>query len=339
VSAEPLVLAVDGGNSKTHLALARADGEVLALARGPMSSPHHIGMDGCIEVLTDLLHDARLTAGLWPNGAAAAPAAVGEFLVAGADLPEEEAALQEAIEALGWASRVRVANDTFAVLRAGTESPWGVAVVCGAGINCVGVGPDGAQARFPSLGRITGDWGGGYDVGLAALFAAARSADGRGPRTVLEQRVPAHFGLPDPDALAEALHQRRIDERRLVELAPMVFQAGPTDAVAHALVERLAGEVVALARVALERLGQADAPAEVVLGGGLLRDEHEDLITAVRRDLAAVAPHATIRVARDAPIVGAALLGLDHLAAGDAARQRLRAELRAATHNGGTTDG
>ena len=40
------VLAVDGGNSKTDLALVVADGSVLALVRGPLSSPHHLGVDG-----------------------------------------------------------------------------------------------------------------------------------------------------------------------------------------------------------------------------------------------------------------------------------------------------
>ena len=40
------VLAVDGGNSKTDLALVDADGSVLALVRGPLSSPHHLGIDG-----------------------------------------------------------------------------------------------------------------------------------------------------------------------------------------------------------------------------------------------------------------------------------------------------
>ena len=49
----PLVLAVDGGNFKTDLALARADGETLALVRGPQSSPHHLGIDGCVRVLEE----------------------------------------------------------------------------------------------------------------------------------------------------------------------------------------------------------------------------------------------------------------------------------------------
>jgi hypothetical protein len=37
------------------------------------------------------------------------------------------------VDARGWAARVTVANDTFAILRAGTDRGWGVALVCGAG--------------------------------------------------------------------------------------------------------------------------------------------------------------------------------------------------------------
>ena len=92
------------------------------------------------------------------------------------------------------------------MLRAGTESGSGIAITCGAGINCVGVGPDGTHVRFPALGEITGDWGGGHDVGLAGLWAAARSEDGRGPKTELEQLIPEHFGYATPLQLARALH-------------------------------------------------------------------------------------------------------------------------------------
>ena len=116
----------------------------------------------------------------------------------GRRLPLEEEEITAALSARGWMTRTIVGNDTFAVLRAGTARGWGVAVTCGAGINCVGVGRDGRQVRFPALGAITGDWGGGYDVGLAAVSAAARSEDGRGPRTSLERAIPAHYGLRTP---------------------------------------------------------------------------------------------------------------------------------------------
>jgi N-acetylglucosamine kinase-like BadF-type ATPase len=326
-----VVLAVDGGNSKTHLALLREDGTLLALVGGGLSSPHHIGLDGCVELLQGMLDAAAGQAGL--DGA---PADVGHLLLAGLDLPVEEQQLHAAVAPRGWARSLAVGNDTFAVLRAGTERGWGVAVVCGAGINCVGVGPDGRHVRFPALGSISGDWGGGFDVGLAALSAAARSEDGRGGRTRLEQAVPAHFGLDTPAELAEAMHLDRIAVRRLVELPPLVFELAETDAIAAEIVDRLAAEVVALVRATLRRLELADAGVEVLLGGGLLQHAGGRLLDTIRAGLDGVA----LRAASSPPIVGAALLGLDELGAGAEAQARARGELEAAVEGiGASTEG
>jgi N-acetylglucosamine kinase-like BadF-type ATPase len=200
-------------------------------------------------------------------------------------------------------------------------------VVCGAGINCVGVAPDGRHARFPALGAISGDWGGGYDVGLAALGAAARSEDGRGPVTRLEQAVPAYFGKRTPRELAEAIHLGEIPHRRLVELAPAVFDEAATDPVAAEIVDRLAAEVVAMAEVALRRLELSAEPAEVLLGGGLFQRADSALVDAIRIGLSAVGPAITVRATAAPPIVGAALLALDRLGAGAEAQERVRREL------------
>jgi len=319
------VLAVDGGNSKTDLALVGADGSLLALVRGPLSSPQHLGVDGSLAVLDNLLADAVNDARLGDHGGKIAD--VASLLLAGVDFPAEEEAVREAVERRGWARRVHVGNDTFAVLRAGTERGWGVAVTCGAGINCVGVGPDGRHARFPALGEITGDWGGGHDLGKAAVFAAARSEDGRGPRTSLEHAVPAHFGLEAPSQLAEAIHFGHIAERRVIELAPVVLTEATDDAVAAAIVQRLASEVVALARVALKRLDLTNERVEVLLGGGVLQDADGDLLAAIDAGLREHAPSVTVRPTASAAVVGAALLGLDELEAAPAAQERLRREL------------
>jgi N-acetylglucosamine kinase-like BadF-type ATPase len=324
----PLVLAVDGGNSKTDLALVRATGEVLALVRGPQSSPHHLGVQGCLGVVDDLLARALEQAKL-PNGTGPV-ADVGHLLLAGVDFPIEVEELEMAAGLHHLAARVSVANDTFAVLRAGTERGWGVAVVCGSGINCVGVAPDGRHARFPALGAITGDWGGGFDIGLAAVSAAARSEDGRGPHTTLQRAVPAHFGLSTPSELAQAIHRKEIDLSRVVELAPVVLAEAATDAVAGSIVERLGEEVVALVRVVLLRLRLTGAPVEVVLGGGLFRSGDSRLTTAVQRAVGDIAPDAVVHAVSPPPIVGAALLGLDELGAGPGAEARLRRELGAA---------
>jgi N-acetylglucosamine kinase-like BadF-type ATPase len=328
----PLLFAVDGGNSKTDLALLGADGEVRALVRGPLSSPHHLGLDGSLDVLRALVERAAEGAGVATSNGPIAE--VAQLLMAGIDFPSEEQELRAAVEAQGWANRTSVGNDTFAVLRAGTEQGWGVAVVCGTGINCVGVAPDGRQARFPALGAITGDWGGGFDIGLDALSAAARSEDGRGPRTTLEHAVPAFFGFEKPSEVAEAIHRRQLPMERVNELAPTVFAEAACDEIAVRIITRLSEEVVALARVALERLELTDEAVDVLLGGGVLQAADGRLLDAIESGLRGVGPAIRVRPTMAPPIVGAALLALDQLGATSENQDRVREQLTAAVECG-----
>jgi N-acetylglucosamine kinase-like BadF-type ATPase len=343
----PVVLAIDGGNIKTDLALVDGGGRLLALVRGGCGSPHALGFDGCVSFLSDLLDDACATAGLRGNGsgppggvaglragdtgqALGAVADVAWILLAGADLPEEVAGLHLSLDALGWAPRLVVENDTLALLRTGTDRGWGVAVVCGGGINAIGIAPDGREVRFPALGAITGDWGGGPDVGLAALGAAHRSADGRGQRSSLERVVPEHFGMRTPMDVARALHFKELAPEALAELAPVVYEEADEDGAAREILDRLADEVSALAIAALERLELLDAGSEVVLGGGLLRAAPRPMIERIERRVRAVSASASVVRTPDGPIVGAALLGLDAIGAGPDAIDRARSELRRA---------
>src|ERR1700712_4056487 len=91
-------------------------------------------------------------------------------------------------------------------MRTGTSMPDAAAVVCGAGNNCVGRTSDGRTARFPALGPISGDWGGGHDLAEHTLRLAARGKDGRGEPTALSAAVAAHFGRPTVEAVSIALH-------------------------------------------------------------------------------------------------------------------------------------
>jgi hypothetical protein len=116
----------------------------------------------------------------------------------------------------------------------------------------------------------------------------------------------------------------------VIELAPVVFAEAAHDEVAAEIVDRLATEVVALARVSLHRLELLDEPTEVLLGGGLLRAGDGRLLAAIDAGLREVAPAASVHPTASAPIVGAALLGLDELGAGADAQARLREELGAA---------
>jgi N-acetylglucosamine kinase-like BadF-type ATPase len=260
--------------------------------------------------------------------------------VAGLDFPDEEDAFATEAARHRWAGEVVVGNDTFAVLRATSVRGWGVAVTCGSGMNCVGVGPDGRQVRFPALGPISGDaMDGAGAVGLAAVGAAARSEDRRSPRSALERLVPAYFGCATPVELAREFHGGRIPWSRLGELAPLVFEAAETDAVAGEIVDRQAAEVVAFVRAALERLGLGEEEVEVVLGGGVLQAGNARLLGGIETGLRDVGPRLVVHVARSRPILGSVLLGLDRFGASPDAYERARSELDRATESLGDVAG
>lgn len=322
---ERLVLAVDGGNSKTEVVLVDEGGQVLSHVRGPGSSPYRLTVAGTVGLLDELVLKAAARAGL-PSGQPVAT--LGEVYLAGVDFPSEQESVGAAVRTRAWAPEVVVDNDTFALLRAGTDSPDAVAVVCGAGINCVGVAADGRHARFASLGRLSGDWGGGGELGEEAMWWAARAVDGRGPDTVLSTLVPRYFGLPDVPSVYEAIHFGRLEHRRLIELAPTVLEASRQgDEVARGIVTTLAQEVVTMARAALARLDMLTTPSVVVLGGGVLASRDPVLLAEIDARLAVAAPHARAVVTEVSPVVGAALLGLDRMGADSAAKQTLRAQL------------
>ncbi|GGU74813.1 kinase [Streptomyces filipinensis] len=312
------VLAVDAGNSKTDVAVVTTAGDVLATARGGGFRPPSVGVAAALDVLAEPVTRAFADAGVTSVAQVSA-------CLANADLPVEEQRLATALEERGWGASVEVRNDTFAILRAGVAEPRGVAVVCGAGINCVGMRPDGRTARFPAIGRISGDWGGGWGLAEEALWHAARAEDGRGGPTALARTLPAHFGLPTMYALIEALHLEHVDHDRRHELTPVLFAtAAGGDAVARAIVARLAEEVAVMATVALTRLDLLDERTPVLLGGSVLTAGHAQLDDGIRAVLAARAPKADVRVVTARPVLGAALLGLDRLGAGATARERAR---------------
>jgi N-acetylglucosamine kinase-like BadF-type ATPase len=325
----PAALAIDGGNSKTDVALIAQDGRLLALVRGP-GMPVRLGQD-TMQVIEDLIRSGVKLAGQdadHPAGQADAGhvGLVATHLVgciANVDLPAEERELERLLIEQGWTRNTVVANDTYAVLRAGLDDVpaagadrhWGVGVTCGTGINCVGV----------ALGQSTGDWGGGGGIGMEAQFHAVRAADGRGPQTALRTAVPGHFGLKEPLDLAEALHLGEISWDRIASLTPVVMRvADAGDEVARSIVLRLAEEVFLLVKSAVTRLGLEAEPVPVVLGGGVLAAGNALLIDTTTRLILAAFPGAHVRVLHQVPVVGAALMGLDLAGATLEAKRRLR---------------
>lgn len=310
---DAVLVAIDGGGSKTDAVAVDSDGRLLAHVRGPASSPQNLGVDAAVEVVDSLVTEVLAATGR--------PLLRAGIYLSGLDLPVEIATFENAVARLAWATAGGglapvIDNDMFALLRAGTEEPNAVAVVCGTGSNCVGVRADGEHARFPALGTISGDWGGGSQLGEQALWHAARAMDGRGGPTEFTTTVPEKLGLSDVQSVIEAIHFGRLPWSVFATLAPLVLEASDRgDAAANTIVDRQAEEVVAIAVAAITRLELLETPLPVVLGGGVLATGNRRLLSGITGRLSERAPLARVELVRSRPILGAALLTLESVGA------------------------
>jgi N-acetylglucosamine kinase-like BadF-type ATPase len=143
--------------------------------------------------------------------------------------------------------------------------------------------------------------------------------------------VPAHFGVHRPWSVLEGIREGVIARQRVVlELPPLVFGAAAKgDAVARGIVDALADEVVTMVVASLRRLRLLRAEVDVTLGGGVFRADDPAFVERIRAGVAACAPQARVAVLDGPPVIGAALLGLDHTRARDGAARRVREQLTA----------
>ncbi len=308
-----IALAIDGGNSKTDVA-ARRRGRVAARRslRGRGSSPHHLGGERSLDVIGALVERAR---------AGPERPRLAVLTMAGVDFPRGGARSRRGSQG-GAAGRSASTsrNDTFAVLRAGTDRGWGVAVVCGAGSTASASRPTaGTRAsRRSARSRATG--AAATTSGQDALFAAARSEDGRGPRTRARARSCRSTSGSARRArwqsrsiaggsTAHRLRRARAGRVRLRQGTTRWRRRSSRDSR-----PRWSRSCASPRR----RLELEDAELEVVLGGGLLQDAAASLVAeiAARRARDGAAALSSARPPAPA-ILGSALLALDELGADD----------------------
>ncbi|KAJ6770819.1 ACTIN-LIKE ATPASE SUPERFAMILY PROTEIN [Salix purpurea] len=98
--------------------------------------------------------------------------------------------------------KLYVHNDAVAALASGTMGKLhGCVLIAGTGCISYGFAEDGREARASGAGPVLGDWGSGYGIAAKALTAVIRAHDGRGPQTMLTNKILKALSLSSPDEL------------------------------------------------------------------------------------------------------------------------------------------
>jgi N-acetylglucosamine kinase-like BadF-type ATPase len=312
MTADQLILGIDGGGSKTLAWLAvRPGGAPHVVGRGTAgpSNPQSIGFEACFNSLDRAVASAFLDASM-----EAGPVASAVLALAGSDREGNRRRLRQWADRCRLAHRFQVVHDALPVLAAGSPEGWGVALIAGTGSFAFGVSRDGCTARAGGWGYLFGDEGSGYAIALSGLRAAAKSADGRGPKSELTQAFCQELDLKQPSELIERVYSMASDRAAVAALAKTVTEvASQGDRVAWDIVDQAASELAAMVAAIVRRLDFARDDYPLALAGSAIlasRDLMEQL--QIHLGKAAVEP-AKIAGVPD-PVLGAVLLAEKQIA-------------------------
>lgn len=292
------LLGIDVGGSGTRAL--RVDESGHELGRGAAGPGHvaEVGLEGLVRVVRQAAERAGACLpvdGLYLCGA-------------GIWSAEERARVAQALAeaGLGIVGRVWVASDLHGAQAGAFGGGAGVVLIAGTGAVAFGRDALGGEARAGGLGPLFDDPGSGYDLGRRALAAAACAADGRGPGTVLGERLVAELEVPDLRAVARAYLAGELSRGRVAGLAPAVLEAaGAGDEVAAKVLAAATGGLACAARAVVERLGQPQGLG-IACQGGLMKSRvyGAALTSALEQQLA----QGPVIQPASGPLEGAALL-------------------------------
>lgn len=277
-----LVLAVEGGGTRTQALVTDLQGKALARGFGPNSNLHRVGLDALGKALTIAIEGALMNA-QGPRASAEGPPwrdariAAACFGLAGVDGPEDEAQVSRWVREQAITERFLVVNDSELIVAGGTPEGFGVALISGAGSVCLGRSPDGRTARVGGWGALLGDEGGGYQMALSALRLATQTADGRAESTALLEAVLRHWSLPDARALIRHVYAPAMTPADIAGLAPVVLElAAGGDKGTSAIVNDSARELARQVDTVVGKLALKRPP--LAFSGALLRGALRQLV-------------------------------------------------------------
>jgi len=305
MDAKQLVVALEGGGSKTIALAVDASGRVVASGRGGSSLALYVGDERASEAVAEAL-----------TGVAGAIDPEAVILVGGAMVGKGFAADPwEHAARLFPGARAESLHEGNAALVGATLETVGAVILSGTGAFGRAVGRGGHEGHVGGNGPLVGDEGSGHWIAVEAIRRALWSRDGRGAPTVLAEAICRHYDLQHLGWIIGRLYgPRAMGRREIAGLAPVVVEAHRQgDEVAGRVLDQAAGLLADQATAAIRRvLAQDDGwDGAIAFGctGGVLLGSPE-LRALVVDKVAAQVPGIEPREPRLPPVGGVVVQAL-----------------------------
>ena len=264
-----VLLAIDGGGTKTEVMLVSVTGEVLAIKKYEGTNINSVGMVAAVQTIEKALKDFSDIA--IQNNLKFAGV---HFGLAGGVNGKNQAMIYNYFKNTYFQNiPYSNAGDDLNSINVGVKNaPNGIAVIAGTGSNVM-LKKDGVVLENPQLsgwGYLFDNGASGFDFGRDAIIAAKNEYNGTGKPTLITKMLEEKFGCNVFDALGEIYEK---GPRFVASLGPIPFDAYRLgDKVAEEIIDAQVQNVADMINAGHGKIGN-EKPAVVGLVGGIFAHE------------------------------------------------------------------
>ncbi|MBS0650474.1 MAG: hypothetical protein JSR93_04870 [Verrucomicrobia bacterium] len=283
------IICIEGGGSKTILQVIDKEGQVVPLFRnavkesqivGGGSNINTVGVEGIRELFRFLFEEVFIDEEDHSLSAISSQCRVVAGM-AGIGVEHNKQKVAELLSEWGI-SRDRLVLMSDAEMALHLVEGDGIILISGTGSICLGK-KNGALFRVGGLGRILGDEGSGYQIGLQAIKAALAEEYGWGVATSLTAELKGFFGVTEMRTMIPQINQGILTPAQIASCAPIVFnKAYEGDRAAGEIIQHAAEDLGALLDALIKLSGLCSG--HVHLWGGVFKNAEEDRLIQVIRE-------------------------------------------------------
>jgi N-acetylglucosamine kinase-like BadF-type ATPase len=304
------VFAVDGGGTKTHLALFDLEGnlicDVILDGSNHQSLGGHFYQEVIKQGLNHCIHFAQIEAH---------QIVMSYFGLSGADLPSDYEKLRLSTKEVMKDIPFEIDNDAWIIFRSAVSRPYGAVAIAGTGTNSGAISQKGEKAILNSLGFMFGTYGGGLEIAREAMHYAFRAKELTYKDTLLRTEIPKLFNCSDLDEVISLFYPKMMVSRsefgKITALVNTLANQG--DEISKEILYKNGYTIGLQTNGPIKQLGMQHETFPVVYGGRVFQGDSPILLDAFKKAVTSECSHVYFVEPTYPPVYGAYLYALDRL--------------------------
>jgi N-acetylglucosamine kinase-like BadF-type ATPase len=297
------VIGVDGGGTKTVLALANLEGKILKIRESLPSSPRNFGIKKAVFNLVLGLKKILPKKGKISATFIGLPAVTEEYKSKIKKIKGELKKYKEISKI--FKGKVKIGSDQEVAFRAGAK---GDGIILIAGTGCVAHGWKGEEELKVSGWGYLGDEGSSFFVGQKSFQAILKSIDGRGEKTILKDSAFKKLKLKNEIDFVDFIYKNPVQNVPLISVfCDLAAKKG--DKIAKKIILEAAKEAALNVKPIVKKLNFRNKKFPLVLTGGLFHSKI--FLREVKKIIKEFARKADFILLKEKPVRGAINLALE----------------------------